>query len=99
MGTFKDEANSYEPTGYKNVSELEKIDVNTVIFEETKTDKEGKPYTVKYIEEEGNKYRIPISVIAQLQTILEEKPTLKHFKVKRKGTTKEDTKYTVIQLD
>lgn len=99
MGSFKSEAQDYEPQGYKNISELKSIDIDVAILEETKEDANGKEYTVKYIEINEGKYRVPVSVLAQLKDILEEKPDLKSFKVKRKGTTKEDTKYTVITLD
>ena len=98
MGSFKQEANDYEPQGYKNISELKSIDIDVVILEETNTDSNDKEYTVKYVEVEGLKYRVPVSVLSNLKDILEENPELKAFKVKRKGTTKEDTRYTVIAL-
>jgi len=47
----------------------------------------------------GERYRIPSTVLGGLKEILEEKPNMKKFKVKRKGTTKTDTSYTIIQLD
>lgn len=99
MGNLKQEANDYEPETYKNISELSSISVDVDVLTETKKDKDGKDYTAKYFLYEGEKVRVPTSVLSALKEILEEKPTLKNFKVKRKGTTKEDTRYTVIPLD
>lgn len=99
MGNLKQEANEYEPETYKNISELSSISVDVDVLTETKKDRDGNEYTTKYFLQDGEKVRVPISVLSALKEILEEKTNLKHFKVKRKGTTKEDTRYTVIPLD
>ena len=93
MGTIKDEALGYEPTSkIKNISELNAIDTNLSVFE----DKEAEfPY--KYIEVNGERYRLPASVISALNAILDENKDLKKFKVKKTGEGM-DTKYTVIPL-
>lgn len=52
----------------------------------------------KVIVIEDVKYRVPISVIKQLKVFLAEMPSMKHFRVKKTGTTKADTIYTVIPL-
>lgn len=98
MGSIKEAAKEYEPNTFKNVSVLESIDVDAEVKEEKKQNSEGEDYTVKYIEVDGEKYRVPFTVLRDLKSILTKKPDLKSFCVSRVGTTKEDTKYTVIPL-
>jgi hypothetical protein len=47
---------------------------------------------------DDEKYRVPISVIQQLQVMIEDNPNLKKFKVKKTGEGKDNTRYTVIPL-
>lgn len=93
MGTIKDEATAYEAAaGINNISELGSIDTDLAVFE----DKDAEfPY--KYIEVEGKRYKMPLTVLASLKVILEENQNLKKFKVKKQGEGRE-TKYTVIPL-
>ena len=99
MGNFKKEAEDYQPTKVKNISDLSRVDVDNVVLTETKSRDDGSSFTYKFIVVDGEEYRVPNTVISALKEILEEKPKLKTFKVKRTGTTKEDTRYTVIPLD
>lgn len=100
--TLKEEAQGYTPTATtKNVSELQKVSTDVVLEDDSfEFEKDGKTKKVnqKVIIVEGEKYRVPVSVIASLQAILEDNPDLKYFKVKRTGEGKEGTKYTVIPL-
>lgn len=98
MGSIADEAKNYERTGMSNISELSSIDVSNEIIEEERTNSAGEKYTVKFIVVDAKEYRMPATVLEQLKEQLEENPKLATFKVKRKGTTKEDTSYTVIPL-
>lgn len=93
MGTIKDEAKAYtSKASVRNISELTAIDTNLVIFE----DKEAEfPY--KYIEIDGERFKMPVSVLSNLKVILEENPDLKAFKVKKSGEGM-DSRYTVIPL-
>ena len=52
----------------------------------------------KIIIVDGESYRVPVSVIQQLKILLEDNPLIKKFKVKKSGTTKDDTRYQVIPL-
>jgi len=85
----------------KNISELKEVSVEMDLqddkFEFTK---EGNIKIVeqKVIEVDGEKYRVPISVIQQLQVMIEDNPNLKKFKVKKTGEGKDNTRYTVIPL-
>jgi len=93
MGNVKDEAQGYEPKAkVKNISELPNVETDIAVLE----DKEAEfPY--KYIEVNGERYKLPVSVLGSLKAILEENPNLKKFKVKKQGEGM-DTRYTVIPL-
>ena len=97
MGNIMDEAKAYEPPKTKNIADLEVVRVDVDIKEETFNDKDGEPFTIKYIEVDGEKYRVPISVLKQLKAILEAKPDLKTFKVAKSGEGM-NTEYTTIPL-
>lgn len=93
MGTIKEEAQGYEPTSsIHNISELQSVDTTFVVFEDNEAE-----YPYKYIEVDGNRYKIPLTVLSAVKVILEENPNLKKFKVRKTGEGR-DTKYTVIPL-
>ena len=97
--TIKEQAIAYEPGSYKNISDLSEISTDVQIHEEEKTNSTtGEPYKVKYIEVNGEKYRVPPSVLGSLKAIIEKKPDLTKFNVLRTGRTKEDTRYTIVPL-
>jgi hypothetical protein len=89
--------NYVPPMKTKNISELQQVPVNIDVITEQKEGKDG-PYVESTITVDGQKYRIPQSVLGQLKTYLKELPTMKYFKVIKVGSTKDDTKYTVIPL-
>lgn len=63
---------------------------------EVKAEEEAEfPY--KYIEVDGERYRIPSSVLNQLKVFIEDNKELKDFKVKKTGEGM-GTDYTVIPL-
>ena len=93
MGTIKDEALQYESKAkVKNISTLQSVETNLVVFDELNAE-----FPYKYIEVEGSRYKMPLSVLNDLKAILEENPNLKKFKVKKQGEGM-DTTYTVIPL-
>ena len=98
MTTIQEEAKAYVPQETKNITELGKVAVQTEITEATYTDKEGKEFTVKEIEVMGEKYRVPVSVLKQLKSQLEERPDAEFFKVKKSGSGLQ-TEYTVILVE
>ncbi len=98
MGTLKDESLAYEPKAIKNIVELEAVSIDFEVYEETKINDEGKEYINKYIDINGEKYRVPASVLAEIKEILTVKPDFKTFKVTKTGEGLK-TKYKVIQLD
>ena len=102
MANLKDAANAYEPSSKTgNIADLDKVSTDLELIDDKfEFEKNGEVKTVeqKVIEIEGERYRVPITVIQQLKMVLEDNPTLKFFKVKKSGTTREDTRYQLIPL-
>jgi hypothetical protein len=96
--TIKDAANSYESKQTKNISEVEVVRTDMELREEVF--KEGTPdeFKVNITTIDGQEYRIPDSVLKSLKSILESKPNLKTFQVKKTGTGM-NTSYIVVPLD
>jgi len=82
----------------KNVTELDYVGVDFPIQARTGKDKDGNPFTYHVIVFRNEDYRIPATMLDALKENLKHNPKLKKFKKTRKGTTKEDTKYTFIPL-
>jgi len=97
MANLKDTAKSYEPAHTFNIADLEVVSTDLNVMYDTGVDKDGKEFTYGYIEVDGKQYRVPTSVIAQLKDIIEEKPDLQKFRVKKSGEGM-NTRYTVIPL-
>lgn len=95
--TIKQEAQDYKPTPTtKNISELQSISTDLIV-EDDSFEFEGKEVKQKVVIVNGERYRMPVSVIRDLQVILADNPNLKNFKVKKTGQAME-TRYTVIPL-
>ena len=97
MATIRETATAYEPKHTKNIAELEKVPINVDIKEVEYTRDDGTIFKVNEIEVEGEKYRVPTSVIAQLQAQLEADDSLLYFKVNKSGEGLK-TQYTVIPI-
>jgi hypothetical protein len=96
MASIKDEAMAYEaPKQTKNIAELEFFSVEAEVKQETGVNKEGEEFTIKYIEEKGEKYRVPNSVLDAMQGILKKLPDTKYFTVFKSGEGWA-TKYTTM---
>ena len=104
MATLNDYAKEYTPTATtKNIADLSEVstdlDIENDTFEFTdKKTGQSKEVTQKVITINNEKYRVPVSVIQQLKVLLEDNPNLKKFKVRRSGSTKDDTRYQVIPI-
>jgi len=102
LGEF---AQEYEtPTATKNIADLKEVSTDVELKDDTfeftdKVSGEIKKVTQKVINLNGENYRVPISVVQQLKVLLEDNPALKTFKVKKSGSTKDDTRYQVIPLN
>jgi hypothetical protein len=103
MTTIGQTADSYEGKTTKNISDLPEVSLDCEILDDEydftdKTTKELKTVKQKVISLNGENYRVPSSVIAQLKVCKEDNPNLKKFKVKKIGSGFEGTKYQVIPL-
>jgi len=99
MTTIGEFAKDFVAPTTKNISELKEVEIGLPMEDREGTDRHGNTFKYKVIIVEGEDYRVPSSVIGNLKVILDKKPTLKKFSVARQGTTKDDTKYTVIPLE
>jgi len=97
MATLKETAQAYEPPQVKNIADLAKVPIDLVIEEREFTKEDGSTFKVKVVVINSEDYRVPTSVLKSLKAILEEKPDLKFFKVKKTGEGLK-TEYTIITL-
>jgi len=102
MSKISEYVKDYEPTTKtKNIAELDKVSTDLELedddYEFTK-DGETKTVKQKVIVVDGENYRVPVTVLQQLKILIEDDPDLKSFKVKRSGSTKDDTRYQVIGI-
>ena len=98
MGSLKDESKAFEAKGVLTIADLNQVDINLNLFEgEGINSNDGKPFKFRYIEVEGQQYRVPDSVRSQIKEILSMKPDCKLIKVKKTGAGML-TKYQVIAL-
>ena len=98
MTTLQYSAVNYQPqtaNKTKNICELNKVSTKSELIDDNWTDKAGKEVKQQVIVVDGVKYRVPKTVLEQLQTILKFKHDLEYFKVSKTGTTKDDTQYKV----
>lgn len=95
--SIKESAKAYEGRQTKNVADLDKVDVSLPIDTFTGNTTDGEEFSYKFITVNGVPYRIPDSVLKQLKELLQEKPDLKFFKVKKSGSGL-DTSYYVMPL-
>ena len=98
MANIRDEAKAYTPKQTKNIAELPSVSVELDMKDGAGIDKNGDGFTYKFVEVNGEEFRIPGVVISQLKDILESKKDLKSFRVKKAGAGLQ-TRYTVIPLD
>ena len=82
-----------ELTSMGNVTDLDSIPTDVEIYTENGTNKDGRVYSFDYIELNGKKYRIPMSVIKMIGKL----PDAKNVKVTSTGTDM-DTRYKVVAL-
>jgi len=97
MTTIKEGAAQYKSVVVNNIVDLDSVSVDFELRDHSFMDNDGKEVKKKVIEVNGETYYVPYSVLAQLRIILEEKPDLTKFKVKKTGEGL-NTRYTVISL-
>lgn len=97
MVTLRETAKEFVPPQTKNIADLDKFSVDFEMFDGNGVDKDGEPFTYKYVEVNGEQYRVPGKVIGDIKKILEANPNTKFLKVSKSGSGRA-TQYTVIQL-
>lgn len=85
MATIKEEAISYQPQQLDNIATLDNFSIDFEVYEKKDVNSGGEEYTYKYIELNGMRYRIPNSVLEEIQKILKLKPEAKNLKVFKTG--------------
>ena len=98
MSTIGEEAKAYEPQRMKNIADLEAVSIEQEIKKEIRKDQTNEEYTVSFLVLNNDEYRVPNSVLEQLQTLIKEKPEMTSFKVTKKGEGL-NTSYQVVPLD
>jgi len=98
MASIKEEAQAYEPTQTKNVADLEVVSAQQEIIAKTYKEDTEDEFTINVVTIDGEDYRVPDVVLKQLKVMVEEKPNMTTFKVKKEGTGLK-TSYTVVPLD
>ena len=98
MANLKETSQAYEPKRTLNIADLEEVPLDIPISKVSGTNQEGKNFEYHVAELDGEKYRVPVTVLESIKTILEQKPELKTVKVVKKGSGM-GTEYTVIPLE
>jgi len=98
MANLRETAQAYEPKKTLNIADLEAVSLDVPITKQSGTDKDGKSFEFHVANIAGENYRVPSSVLEQIQTLIETKPKVKTIKVVKKGTGM-NTTYSIIELE
>ncbi len=99
MASIGVEAENYVPAKTKNIADLEAGSVKQELIHRVKKEGTDDEFSYDCVVIGDEDYRVPKSVLKQLKVFREEKPEMTSFKVKKEGTTQNDTTYTVVPLD
>lgn len=87
MATLREEALAYETPQTLNIADLTAVPIDDLEVDEAeKMNSEGEPFKYKFTVIDGKEYRIPNSVLEEIQTIIKLKPEVKNVKVNKTGT-------------
>lgn len=98
METIRESAKKFESKKTKVISDLKEVNTELNLIPKHGVKKDGVEFSYNVIVIDEVEYRVPDSVIEQLKTLIEEKPGMTMFKVKKKGEGL-NTEYQVIALD
>jgi hypothetical protein len=98
MASLKEEAQAYEPKQTLNIADLYRVDLSFPLEDRTGTDKDGKEFKYKVMIANGQEFRVPNTVLEEIQKMLDLKPDLKFVKVEKSGTGL-STRYTVKKVE
>lgn len=97
MATIKETAQAYEPPQSKNIADLDRVSVKMDLLEGRAKDNTGEEFKYKFIEVDGQRYRVPGSVLGGLKAIMKKLPSLEWFSVIKDGSGM-NTRYQVIPI-
>ena len=92
MVSLKNTALNYVPKQIKSVADLPTISAEWEVYQNNEAE-----FPYKYVEINGEEFKVPDSVLRDMQIMLQDNPEIKNFKVKKAGTGI-NTRYTVIAL-
>ena len=96
--TLKETATEYEPKRTLNVTDLDRVDLSFPMADRTGKDKDGKDFNYQVMIINEQEYRVPATVLEEIQKILKLKPEAKFVKVTKEGSGL-NTKYAVEYLE
>ena len=87
MATIREEALAYSPPITLNIADLEVVNIDDLeIKEKEGKNSEGEVFKYRYVVVKDKEYRIPPSVLEEIQTIINLKPEVKSVKVLKSGS-------------
>ena len=86
MESLQEAAKVYIPKQTLNVADLDRVDLSWPIENRTGTDDENKEFKYKVVVFNEKEYRIPNTVIEEIQKIIKIKGEAKAVKVSKTGT-------------
>lgn len=92
MANLGETADNYQKPKLHNVTELDFISANMEVLDENEAE-----FPYKYVMVDGIRYKIPKTVIEDIQQFRKISPNITKYKIASKGSGKE-IKYTVIPL-
>lgn len=98
MATLKETALAYAPPQTLNIADLDEVPVDLELYDGKGKNSEDETFEYKYAKLNDKEYRVPNSVLEQIQTILKLKPTVTKVKVNKTGSGLA-TRYKVDALD
>ncbi len=94
MVTLKEKAQDYTPKKTLNIADLDRVDLSFPIEARIGVDNEGKEFDYNVMVANGIDYRIPNTVVEEIQKMLKLKEDLTHVKVLKTGAGL-NTRYSV----
>jgi hypothetical protein len=91
-------AKEYIPKTTRNIAEMEVVLLSYPVEQREGKDSSGKPYNYKVVIFNGEEFRVPDSVLSDIQEFQKIKPTLKSVKVSKRGTGM-NTTYQVMVIE
>ena len=86
MATIKETALAYEPPQTLNIADLPEVSTDLQVYGGKGKNKDGEEFEYQYAKINNKEYRIPNSVLEEIQTILSLKPTVTKIRVKKSGS-------------